>query len=192
MSARAPSEEPAETLRYPPATLVGDYLRSAFGVGVGGAVLAVNPASWALGLSVGGLTALFAAFGARTAGRHATRVALTAEGLTQRALVARRLAWTELREVRLRYYGSKRERARDGGFYQLKLRGPGARLSFESGLDGFDVLVWRAAVAAKANGLALDDATAGNMQAFGIDADGDLPPPPEIAARHRRLVPDGA
>lgn len=183
--------ETTRTLRYPPGTLIGDYLRTAFGVGVGVAVLAVNPLGWALGLTVGGLTLLFAGFGARTAARQLTRVAVEADGLCVRALTRRRLAWDALTDVRLRYFGSKRERRAAGGFYQLKLRAPGVRLTFESNLERFDYLVWRAGMAARANGLTLDPATVANMQAFGIDADGDLAPPPGIAA-FAREVGDGA
>jgi hypothetical protein len=179
--------ETTRTLRYPPGTLVGDYLRTAFGVGVGASVLAVNPVGWPLGVSVGGLTLLFAGFGARTVLRQLTRVDLSAGGLSQRALATRELAWDEVTAVRLRYYGSKRERKAEGGFYQLKLRAPGGRLSFESSLTGFDYLVWRAGAAARANALALDTATIVNMQAFGIDADGDLAPPPGIAAIAREV-----
>ena len=177
----------ARTLRYPPGTLIGDYLRTAFGVGVGASVLAVNPVGWALGLSVGGLTLLFAGFGARTAARQITRVELRPDGISRRALATRDLAWDAVTDVRLRYYGSKRERKAEGGFYQLKLRAPGARLSFESSLTGFDYLVWRAGAAARANGLALDIPTVQNMQAFGIDADGDLAPPPGVAAFAREV-----
>jgi hypothetical protein len=179
--------ETRRTLRYPPGTLIGDYLRTAFGVGVGVSVLAVNPMSWALGLSVGGLTLLFAGFGARTAARQVTRVEVRPGGLSRRAFVTRELAWDAVTGVRLRYYGSKRERKAEGGFYQLKLRTPHARLSFESSLTGFDYLVWRAGAAARANGCALDTATVVNMQAFGIDADGDLAPPPGIAAFAREV-----
>jgi hypothetical protein len=174
-------------LRYPPGSLIGDYLRSAFGVGVGAGVLAVNPVGWALGLGAGGLAGVFGLFGARTAVRHLTRVTPEAEGLTCRALATRRLAWAELSQVRLRYYGSRGERRRQGGFFQLTLRGAGDKLAFESSLEGFDYLVWRAAQAARANGLGLDDATAGNMQALGIDLDGALPPPPAAAELARRL-----
>ena len=188
--------ETTRTLRYPPGTLVGDYLRTAFGVGVGASVLAVNPVGWALGLSVGGLTLLFAGFGARTVLRQLTRVEVRTGGLSQRALATRELAWEEVTAVRLRYYGSKRERKAEGGFYQLKLRAPGAQLVFESSLTGFDYLVWRAGAAARANALALDTATIVNMQAFGIDADGDLAPPPGIAALAREVegtpAPGGA
>jgi hypothetical protein len=179
--------ETTRTLRYPPGTLIGDYLRTAFGVGVGVSVLAVNPVGWALGLSVGGLTLLFAGFGARTAVRQVTRVDVRPEGISRRALATRELAWDAVTDVRLRYYGSKRERKAEGGFYQLKLRAPGARLSFESSLTGFDYLVWRAGAAARANGLGLDTPTVQNMQAFGIDADGDLAPPPSIAAFAREV-----
>ncbi|MBK1671160.1 hypothetical protein CKO28_24450 [Rhodovibrio sodomensis] len=183
--------ETTRTLHYPPGTLLGDYLRTAFGVGVGASVLAANPVGWTLGLSVGGLTLLFAGFGARTAARQITRVEVRPSGISRRALATQSLAWDAVTAVRLRYYGSKRERKAEGGFYQLKLRAPGSRLTFESGLTGFDYLVWRAGAAARANALRLDTPTIVNMQAFGIDADGDLAPPPRIAA-FARAVGDAA
>ncbi|MBK1696838.1 hypothetical protein [Rhodovibrio salinarum] len=180
--------ETTRTLRYPPGTLIGDYLRAAFGVAVGACVLALNPIGWGLGVPVGGLMLLFAGFGVRTAMRQMTRVEVQADGLIVHTLTARPLTWQAVTAVRLRYYGSKRERKAEGGFYQLKLQAPGARFSFESGLTGFDYLVWRAGEAARANGRPLDTSTVHNMQAFGIDPDGTLAPPPAIAARAREIA----
>ncbi len=170
------------TFRYPPASLTGDYVRSIAGFGVGVGVLATAPLGWAVGLVFGGMAGVFGVFGLRTLERHAARVSISGEGVAETGLRARRVPWSELETVKLRYYGTRRqEKSGDGGFMQLKLRGGGAALTFESNLEGFDYLVWRAAKAAREHGVSVDPGSAGNMLALGIDADGESPPPRHVA-----------
>jgi hypothetical protein len=51
---------------------------------------------------------------------------------------------------------------------QLEIGAGRARVKLDSRIDGFDRLVRRAAKVADARGVALDDATAANLQALGI------------------------
>jgi len=184
------SKTAVHVLRYPPGTLVGDYLRAGAGIGVGLCVLAINPVSWPLGLIFGGLTGMFGAFGLRTAQRHLTKVGVDRSGLARAAFGTREIPWDELHQVKLRYFGTKRQQRSEGGFYQLKLAGAGTRMTFESNLDGFDYLVWRAAKAARENRRSVDPTTAGNLLDLGIDADGEQTPPAAVAERARQV--DGA
>ncbi len=171
--------------RYPVRSLVGDYLRASVGLAVGLSVLASAPGSVMVVVIFGGLTALFVGFAYRTLQRHLLRVALTAEAIHGTGLATRELPWAKLDLVKLRYFGTRRQRKREagGGFMQLTLEGAGASLTLESSIEGFDYIAWRAAKAARENGVGLDPASAGNLLELGIDADEDGPPPEITATR---------
>lgn len=157
-----------QVLRYPAAALYGDYARAGAGLALTAlplALLAVNP--W-VGVPLGAAAALFAAFAARTAQRHATRLLLDEGGLTLDGPLGGALRWDELRDLRLAYYSTKRDRS--DGWMQATLRGArGRRLRIESTLDGFDAVIERAAAAARDNGLTLSSTTVDNLLALGID-----------------------
>jgi hypothetical protein len=173
--------------RYPPRALVGDYIRSVGGTAFGLLILVSNPGSpWILGI-FGVLTAAFAVFGLRALRQHITQVAVTPEGVFVKDIGSRGLPWSRLEEVKLRFYGTRRQRAADkpegSGFLQLTLRGRGVegerrKLVFDSALLGFKDVAWHAARAARDNALPLDATTAGNLLDIGVEADSDSPRPP--------------
>ena len=171
--------------RYPVRSLVGDYLRASVGLAVGLSVLASAPGSVMVVVIFGGLPALFGGFAYRTLRRHRLRVALTTEAIHSSGLATRELPWGKLELVKLRYFGTRRQRKREagGGFMQLTLEGAGASLTLESSIEGFEYIAWRAAKAARENGVGLDPASAGNLLELGIDADEDGPPPEIKATR---------
>jgi len=166
--------------RYPLRSLMGDYLRAGVGLTVGLVVLVTVQPSPAIVAVFGGLTALFLVFGLRTVQRHLLQVALTDEKICGAAFRTRVLPWNSLERLKLRYYGTRRQRTREdgGGFMQLSLKGGGAALTLESTIDGFEWIAWRAAKAARENGVTLDPTSAGNLLQLGIDADRETPPPP--------------
>jgi hypothetical protein len=158
--------------RYPPRALIGDYVRTATGLGVGLGVLSTVPPAPAIVVVFGGITLLFLAFGLRTVQRHVMRVALTGDGLWAAGLMARSVPWRELDRLTLRYYGTRRQqRDSSGGFLQLTLRGGGSSVCLESSIDGFDEIVRQAARAARTNGVSVDPTSAGNLLDLGVDAD---------------------
>lgn len=172
----------AETVfyRYPPRRLTGDYLRAGIGVAFGLAVLiAAEDVTWVMGLIFGGLALAFGLFGLRTMRQHMTRVAVNEEGIyTKGATSARALPWNQLRSLRLRYFGTHRQRkSKSGGFLELTLNGEAVTMKFESSLSGFRDIAWWSTRAARRNGIALDPSTAGNLLAIGIDADAETPRP---------------
>ena len=166
-------------LRYPVKSLVGDYVRAGVGLAVGLGVLATVPASPAILIVFGGLSALFGVFGLRTVKRHVTEFAVGDAGIRAQGMGTAILPWPELETMKLRYYGTRRQRNRGegGGFMQLTLRGGGASLTLESSVEGFEYIAWRAAKAAREKGLSLDPTSAGNLLDIGIDADAEEPPP---------------
>lgn len=167
--------------RYPLRSLLGDYLRAGVGLAVGLGVLVTVPASLTIVLVFGGLTLLFLLFGLRTVQRHMLQVALTDEQICGASIRTAVLPWQSLERIKLRYYGTRRQRRREdgGGFMQLSLKGAGTALTLESSIDGFELIAWRAAKAARENGVSLDPTSAGNLLDLGIDADRDTPPPAE-------------
>lgn len=151
---------------YPPSAMVGDYVRAAAGLVPAGLLLATVPVSTAAGIVLGGFAAIFAAFGARTALRHGTRIEMTEIELRAEGPRPSVIRWAELDRLRLAYYSTRRDRR--SGWMQLDLAAGGTRLRVDSRLDGFDQVVRRAAVVAMARGLELNEATAANLEALGI------------------------
>ncbi len=172
--------------RYPVRSLTGDYLRAGIGLAVGLSVLASAPASVTVVVIFGSLTALFLGFAYRTVRRNLMRVAVTGEAICGSGPGARELPWDKLDLVKLRYFGTRRQRHREagGGFMQLTLEGAGASLTLESSIEGFEYIAWRAAKAARDNGVGLDPASAGNLLELGVDAD-EAGPAPEIKSTQR-------
>lgn len=168
-----------KVLRYPVRSLIGDYLRAASGLGVGAVVLVSAPSdSMAVVVIFGAIAALFAVFGLRTIQRHITEVALSKKGIACRDFRLRTIFWQDLDGLKLRFYGTRRRSSQDrSNFLELTLAGGGTSLKFESSIEGFELIVWRAAKAARENTVSLDPTSAGNLLGIGIDADEDTPPP---------------
>jgi hypothetical protein len=153
-------------LRYPPKSLIGDHIRAAIGL-----AFTLTPAI-ALGEWTGAhwilvpLAALFAGFGFRTWRRGRQTVAWDETGVSLSGPGAARLAWDEMRDFRLAFYSTSRDRT--GGWMQLKLAGENARLRADSSGENFAPLVAAAHAQARARELPLDPATLENLKALGI------------------------
>ena len=163
--------------RYPARALAGDYIRAGAGLAVGLGVLLSTSLSPAIVAIFGSWSVLFGLFAFRTVERTLTRVAITDTEICDVGLRTRVLAWGDLQRLKLRYFGTKRQTRAEGGFMQLKLKGGGRTLTYDSGIDGFDFLAWRAAKAIRENGLSIDPTSAGNLLSLGVDADQETPPP---------------
>jgi hypothetical protein len=151
---------------YPISALFGDYLRAAAGFFPTIAVLATVSAGVVEATMLGGLAALFAVFGARTALRHSTCFEATATGLRASGLLRASIPWSELDRMKLAYYSTRRDGR--GGWMQLKLHAGWSTLRVDSRLEGFTELVRVSAEAAEMRGLSLDPATSANLQALGV------------------------
>ena len=156
---------------YPVSSLTGDYLRAAVGAAIGLAVLLTVPPSTGTVIVFGGLFALFSLFALRTLQRQLTKVAVTDDGISDHGLGRRAMAWSELSQFKLRFYGTRRRQEKQTGFMQLKFKGAGTSFSFESNFEGFDHIARRAAKAARENGVALDPTSIGNLKALGVEAE---------------------
>lgn len=169
--------------RYSARALAPDYVRCAAGLlltlGPLAALTVLPWVAWALGLAA----AAFAAHGVRTALRHLGAIEVDGGSIAVRGPLARRIAWRELTGLRLRYFSTRRDRAR--GWMLLTLRGRQGRgrragwgrgprgcgtIRIESTLPGFEDIVLRAAEAAGDAQLGLEAATLGNLETLGIES----------------------
>ena len=163
--------------RYPTRTLAGDYLRAAAGLSVGIGLMSLGASTLVVAIGTG-IAGLFSLFGCRTLQRHVTKVAINDQEICNMSFGTRVMGWAELERFKLRYYGTKRQEKGSEGFMQLTLKGGGQSLTYDSGIEGFMFITWRATKAARENGVSFDPASAGNLLAIGLDADRETPPPP--------------
>lgn len=152
---------------YPAAALIGDYLRAAVGVVPAVAVFSSTPVNPIAAAVVGGIGAIFTLFGLRTALRHGTSLEMTETELRSHGARQRTIAWAKLDRLKLAYYSTRRDRK--SGWMQLEIGAGAARVRLDSRIEGFDRLLHRAAKAALARRLALNDTTLANLNALGID-----------------------
>lgn len=164
--------------RYPPRRLLADYLRAAFGAAFCLMVLLAAEPVQALVWIFGALMAIFLLFGFHTARLHITRVALDGEAIHTRALNTRSLPWRRLERLRLRYFGSRRQRKQGkGGSLELTLWGDGRKMKFDSQVEGFRDIAWHALQAARKGEVAFDETTADNLLSLGLDPERETPRP---------------
>ena len=150
-------------LRYAAGAIRADLARAAAGLALASAAIAARP-PWPVALGLVGLAALFATFLLQTRRRGRSAVRLGAHGIT---LVlpssrSRRLAWRDLERLRLRWFGPRRPGA---GWLDLELRGGGERLTLNSSLGRFDLVLDQAVRAAERNGVELGPVTRANLAA---------------------------
>ena len=159
--------------RYDRGMLAWDYVRAGAGAAICLAPLAFVETATVMVAVLALLGAVFVVYGLRTALRHRTTVHLSATGLDLEGPWRRRLAWHELRGLKLAYYSTRRLRGRDHaqprGWMELTLAGDRTRIAFDESLSGFDLLVASAFQAAQANGVPLSAVTRANLSAMGFE-----------------------
>jgi len=151
---------------YPAGALAGDYARAAAGFALVTAPIAFVPLSVPLAGVLGTGSLLFAAFGLRTAMRQMRRLELSEDGIAVAGLFPAEIRWSDIEEVRLAYYSTRRD-GRDG-WMQLVLRGGSRTLRLDSRIAGFDAIAAKAAEVAERSGLPLSPSTTANLAAIGI------------------------
>jgi hypothetical protein len=152
--------------RYSFRSLLADYLRGGAGLVIGAGGLLLAPNVLHVVVIFGGLTGLFLLFTIRTALRQWTWIELTDDAISVGQPRRETLRWDQLSYVKLRYYSTRRNRT--GGWMALKLASAGERIAVDSNIDGFEAIAARAARAALANRLALDEITQTNLAALGL------------------------
>lgn len=153
---------------YPVSSLAIDYARAGLGALVtAGPVVMVSMPPVAVAILCL-LAILFFAYGIVTVLRHRMKIDVS-DGWIAVSPGGGRYFWQHLQSVRLKYYSTRRDRR--GGWMQLVLMFNNKRLRIDSGLEGFDDVVRRAAAAARGVGLALDATSLTNLAALGISLD---------------------
>ena len=163
--------------RYPASVLRSDYLRTLAGLGVFGTIAIVNadhPATLAL---FGGLALLFLLYGLRTFWRQGLFLTVDGQGVTLHqgwSILAWTLSirWTEVRQVKLRYYAARgrKERQPHAGLMTLTLQAPKARIPIESTLTDFTELAIAIAHNSEGHREAMDAVSLENFAALGYSA----------------------
>lgn len=150
--------------RYRGRALAADYARAAFGLVTTGGVAAFANALPFWTYVFGGLALMFLAYGVRTAMRQLTVVECTEAGLAAGGARPISIDWRDVRNVRLRYFSTRRDRS--GGWLQLTVEGPSGAIRLDSTLEDFPAVAHRALQAAAAKDLSLSADTAANARAL--------------------------
>jgi hypothetical protein len=151
--------------RYSPQKLLPDYLRGAAGLVICGGLVALAPNLTAVLVIFGTLALLFGLFMLQTAQKQRLLLEMTEDGIGIASNPSRIAAWQDLRDLRLRYYALRRNKP--GGWMTLRLGFPGRRISVDSGIEGFDDIIARAAREVRERSINLDDVSRANLAALG-------------------------
>ena len=153
--------------RYPQKQINQDYVRGGAGLALTALPIAFLTLHTMFFWPLLAGAVLFAVYTVRTVLRQLTVFHSSEQGIAAHGPLASAIAWNDLADLRLRYFSTRRDRK--DGWMQLTLRGGGQTMRLESPLIGFADIADRAADAARANGLPLNDATMNNLVALGID-----------------------
>jgi len=154
--------------RYPLAAICADYARGLAGIALTAGPLLVVAPERPLGWILAAALALFLVYFVRAVVRHLTRIEWSESGIVARGPFGRRVAWDELRSMKLRHYTTKSDRS--GGWMQLDLGTPQGSIRIDSSLECFAGIVRAAAARASGRGDLLDAATRFNLSALGTSS----------------------
>jgi hypothetical protein len=160
-----------ERLAYPAKAVLGDYARAAIGIVFTG-VPALSLGEWTFAHWVlVPLCLLFLAFAWRTRVRQRTRIVWDDTGVSLSGSAQASVRWDQIRSLRLAFYATGRDRT--GGWMQLTLKFDAAKshtakLVADSAAENFPAFAARAAAAAQARDVAIDETSRANFGALGI------------------------
>ena len=147
-------------------SLTADYARAAGGVLLTTIpLLSVEMTGTVFWILVTGAL-LFAAYGFNTAVRHLGAVECDETGISVSGPFKKFVAWSEIRDVQLRYFSTRRDGLK--GWMQLVVKSPSASIRIESTLTGFADIVAVAVDAASRKGVGLSPTTRGNIEVLGV------------------------
>lgn len=142
---------------YPTPAVLADAGRAAAGLVLAGVPLLLDGPAW-LTVAFALIALVFLLYAAASLCRAISRVEVGEDIIAVRGPRPARL--------RLAYYSTRRDGA--GGWMQLTLAAPRTRLVVDSRIGGFDVLLRRAAEAARVRAIGLDPTTVMNLRGLGI------------------------
>ena len=158
--------------RYPTSTLMADYLRAAAGFFLPLALMIFAELLPLFFYIMCALVLLFGFYGLRTAQRQGAVLIMDGDGIRQEgplgSMFDRSVRWSEIGDMRLRYYSTRRDGKE--GWMQLILRGAGkaGAIRMDSNLPGFNDIVAKVYAAAQRRGLVIDPTSAANLAHLGL------------------------
>jgi hypothetical protein len=152
--------------RYPPQTLMGDYMRAGLGL-----LLTLPPLLWlgpgfAIGLALTIVAGVCLFFVARTVERNRAVIAVDDDGVVVTSFTRAAVRWDEMSRMTLAYYAVKRDK--QDGWMELTLRDAKNTIKVDSRLEGFLAIVVRAARVARERQIPLNQITLSNLRALKI------------------------
>ncbi len=152
------------THSYPLIAVLGDYFRATLGIGISIVPLVVVTGKPVVTYAFSAMIVVFIGFGLRTVLRHRTEVEVTEEAIAVNLPSRKRIAWSDLGFLRIKYFSTRRNKK--NGWLQMTLAGADQRISVDSKIDGFPDILERAKRAAAENGVELDETSVANMEAL--------------------------
>jgi hypothetical protein len=152
--------------RYPPQSLMGDYMRAGAGLILTVAMLMfLDPGTAGVItlLIVGGVCLFFVL---RTVDRNRLVVSLDDDAISLTGFRTAKLAWADLARMTLAYYTVKRDKS--DGWMELTLKDAKATIKVDSRLHGFGAIVVKAARVARERRIPLNQITLSNLKALNI------------------------
>ncbi len=111
---------------------------------------------------------MFLGFVLQTLWRQFTVITVEERGLIVSGPWVRRMAWGDIRKVRLKYFSTKKSRTE--GWMEMILQGDGRRkLRIGSNLEGFDEVATAVARNVEAHGVVIDEISVENFNGLGIE-----------------------
>ena len=154
---------------YPAKEIVRDVTRSALGMLFSLVPLLLFRPSSVIVYILAGLAVMFAAYGGRALVRKKMKVKVSADGISVEGLKGKNIDWEALEALKLSYFSTRRDGEK--GWMQLKLKGRGTGLTFESTISDFEDLVRLCAIKAKEAGVSFDATTARNLKSLDISVE---------------------
>ena len=164
------------SFQYPRFDIYWDYLKTIVGLTIGSGGLIFGLDNTFSRLSFSAIIIVFVFFGLQSIRRHKTVVTLSEKGLIITAFRTEHMAWKDINNIELRYYGrpvkDKDPDHKPKGTLNLKLTSKRQKINLDSKLYGFKYLVWCATLVASEYKAPLDPSTVGNMLDIGLDPKG--------------------
>lgn len=152
--------------RYPPQTLVGDYMRAGLGL-----LLTLPPLLWlgpgfAIGLALVIVAGVCLFFVIRTVERNRAVVSVDDDAIVVTSFSRSEVRWADLARMTLAYYAVKRDK--QDGWMELTLKDAKSTIKLDSRLENFREIIVRAARVARERQLPLNQITLSNLKALKI------------------------
>ncbi len=153
--------------RYTFRMLAAQYIQGCLGAALMAGPLFFTPTTGTVTviLAIGAIA--FIVYVLHTILRHCCVIECSDGAIAVSVPVTRKIQWTELRDLRLKYFSTRRDGR--NGWMQLVLKGPRASIRIESTLTGFKDIVDIAVKAARQRDISLSPTTLGNIEVLGLE-----------------------